>query len=203
MGNYSYRIINYSKYSRKVTALSTRKGRYFQQEAKDGLIAPGRQMVSFTSEFRGRLQTIWKYYIGKSELNSLKKKGFYCQQAFDGYETREIAEEIKVAMDPSQRLWESFMSTSKKQLVFETNELDFLKHWRMSIFDTELISLFKSRICICGFSQFSTWRKTHPNTFCNIAVTQLGVTYLKNVSEGYTCAVLPINGWLLINFGII
>lgn len=82
-------------------------------------------MVSFTLEFRGKLQTIWKYHIWKSELNSLKKKGFYCQQRFDRYETREITEENETAMDPSQGLWESCMLTSKKQLIFETNELDF------------------------------------------------------------------------------
>lgn len=30
VGNYSYAVINYSKYLRKITALSTREERYFQ-----------------------------------------------------------------------------------------------------------------------------------------------------------------------------
>lgn len=55
----------------------------------------------------------------------MKEKSFYCQQAVDGYETRESPEENEVAMTPSQRLWEPYKLTSKKQFIFETNEPDF------------------------------------------------------------------------------
>lgn len=41
------------------------------------------------------------------------KKGFNSHQAFDGHETRRITEDNEVAMDPSQRLWESYILTWK------------------------------------------------------------------------------------------
>lgn len=129
-------------------------------------------------------------------MNSLKKKGFCSHQPFDGYETRGITEENAVAMDPSPGCWELYISTSKKQLMFETNELNFESKEQRLFLTLKMISILRPRFQFLASSSTAQRGKPTKIYFYNMAVSQLGFTFLRNICKGYIVLyVLLVGGF--------